>query len=78
MWRLTGVVRGLQSAMTTRLRMSSDALVEEQPVWTMLDGDAEEVGKRPEVLHGKFPLKSGNSATQKLRAGRSQDDIINI
>jgi hypothetical protein len=54
------------------------ALVEEQPVWTTLDGDAEEVVKRPEVLHGEFPLKSGNSATQKLRAGRSQDDIINI
>jgi hypothetical protein len=54
------------------------ALVEEQPIWTMLDGDAEEVVKRPEVLHGEFPLKSGNSATQELRAGHSQDDIINI
>jgi hypothetical protein len=54
------------------------ALVEEQPVWTTLDSDAEEVVKRPEVLHDEFPLKSGNSATQKLRAGRSQDDIINI
>jgi hypothetical protein len=40
-----------------------DALVEEQPVWTTLDGDAEKVVKRPEVLHGEFPLKSGNSAT---------------
>jgi hypothetical protein len=54
------------------------ALVEEQPIWTTLDGDAEEVVKRPEVLHGEFPLKSGNNATQKLRAGRSQDDIISI
>jgi hypothetical protein len=54
------------------------ALVEEQPVWTTLDGDAEEVVKRSEVLHDEFSLKSGNSATQKLRAGRSQDDIINI
>jgi hypothetical protein len=54
------------------------ALVEEQPVWMTLDGDTEEVVKRSEVLHGEFPLKSGNSATQKLRAGRSQDDIINI
>jgi hypothetical protein len=51
--------------------------VEEQPVWTTLDGDAEEVVKRP-VVHGEFPLKSGNSAMQNLRAGRSQDDIINI
>jgi hypothetical protein len=42
--------------------------VEEQPVWTTLDSDAEQVVKRPEVLHGEFPLKSGNSATQKLRA----------
>jgi hypothetical protein len=54
------------------------ALVEEQPVWTTLHGDAEEVVKRSEVLHGEFPLKSENSVTQKLRAGRSQDDIINI
>jgi hypothetical protein len=54
------------------------ALVEEQPFWMMLDGDAEEVVKRPEVLHGEFPLKSENSATQKLCVGRSQDDIINI
>jgi hypothetical protein len=36
------------------------ALVEEQPIWTTLDGDAEEVVKRSEVLHGEFPLKSGN------------------
>jgi hypothetical protein len=38
-------------------------LVEEQPVWTTLDGDAEEVVKRPEVLHGEVLLKSRNSAT---------------
>jgi hypothetical protein len=38
-------------------------LVEEQPIWTMLDGAAEEVVKQPEVLHGVFPLKNGNSAT---------------
>jgi hypothetical protein len=44
----------------------------------MLDGDAEEVVKRSEVLHGEFPLKSENSATQKLHDGRNQDDIINI
>jgi hypothetical protein len=54
------------------------ALVEEQSIWTTLDGDAEEVVKRPEVLYSEFPLKSGNSATQKLCAGRGQDDIINI
>ena len=40
------------------------ALVEEQPVWMTLDGDAEEVVKRPEVLHGEFPLKSGNGTMQ--------------
>jgi hypothetical protein len=39
------------------------ALVEEQPVWTMLDGDAKEVVKWPEVLHSEFSLKSENSAT---------------
>jgi hypothetical protein len=38
-------------------------LVEEQPIWMMLDGDAEEVVKRPEVLHGEFPLKSRNGTT---------------
>jgi hypothetical protein len=52
-------------------------VVEEQLVWTTLDGDAKKMVKRPKV-HGEFPLKSKNSATQKLRAGRSQDDIINI
>jgi hypothetical protein len=51
------------------------ALVEEQ---TTLDGDAEVVVKRLEVLHGEFSPKSENSETQKLCAGRSQDDIINI
>jgi hypothetical protein len=30
--------------------------VKKQPVWTTLDGDAEEVVKRPKILHGKFPL----------------------
>jgi hypothetical protein len=54
------------------------ALMEKQTSRTMLDGDAEEVVKRPEVLHGKFPLKSGNGTTQELRAGCGHDDIINI
>jgi hypothetical protein len=54
------------------------ALVEEQPVWTTLDSDAKEVVKWPEVLHSEFPLKSENSATQKLCDGCRQDDIINI
>jgi hypothetical protein len=30
----------------------------------MLDGDAEEVMKRPMVLYGEFPLKSGNGTAQ--------------
>jgi hypothetical protein len=54
------------------------ALMEKQTSRMMLDGDAEEVVKRPEVLHGEFPLKSGNGMTQELRAGCGQDDIINI
>jgi hypothetical protein len=53
-------------------------LVEEQPIWTTLDGDAKEVVKWPEDLHGEFPLKSGNSAMYKLCAGGSKDHIINI
>jgi hypothetical protein len=40
------------------------ALMEEQTIRTMLDDDAEKVVKRPEVLHGKFPLKSGNGTVQ--------------
>jgi hypothetical protein len=32
------------------------ALVEEHPIWTTLDSNAEEVVKRPEVLHHEFPL----------------------
>jgi hypothetical protein len=54
------------------------ALMEEQTIQTTLDGDAKEVVKRPEVLHGEFSLKSGNGTTQELRAGCGQDDIINI
>jgi hypothetical protein len=45
------------------------ALVQEQPVRMPLDSDAEEVVKRPQILHRKFPLESGNGPTQKLRAG---------
>jgi hypothetical protein len=39
-------------------------LMEEQTIQTTLDGDTEEVVKRPEVLHGKFPLKSENGTAQ--------------
>jgi hypothetical protein len=46
--------------------------------WTTLDSDAEEVVKRPEVLHGEFLLKSEYGTTQELCAGCGQDDIINI
>jgi hypothetical protein len=52
--------------------------VEEQLVWTTLNGDVEELVKRTKVIHGEFSLKSKNSATQKLRAGRNQDYIISI
>jgi hypothetical protein len=52
--------------------------MEKQTSRTTLDGDPDEVMKRPEVLHGKFPLKSGNGTAQELRAGCGQDDIINI
>jgi hypothetical protein len=38
--------------------------MEEQTIRTTLDGDAEEVVKRPGVLHGEFPLKSENGTTQ--------------
>jgi hypothetical protein len=44
-------------------------LVKKQPVWAVLDGDAEEVVKRPKILHGKFLLESRDSATQELRVG---------
>jgi hypothetical protein len=54
------------------------ALMEKQTSRTTLNGDAKEVVKRPEVLHGEFPLKSRNSTTLELRAGCGQDDIINI
>jgi hypothetical protein len=73
-------MHGLQFAMTARLRNVKHvgALMEEQTIRTTLDGAAKEVVKRPEVLHGEFLLKSGNGTTQELRAGCSQDDIINI
>jgi hypothetical protein len=43
--------------------------VQEQTVGTPLDSDAEEVVKRPQILHREFQLESGNSPTQELRAG---------
>jgi hypothetical protein len=52
--------------------------MEKQTSRMMLDGDAEEVVKRPEVLHDKFLLKSRNGTVQELCAGDGQDDIINI
>jgi hypothetical protein len=39
-------------------------LMEEQTSRTMLNGDAEEVVKRSDVLHGEFPLKRGNGTMQ--------------
>jgi hypothetical protein len=38
--------------------------MEEQTIWTTLDGDAEELVKQPKVLRGEFPLKSGNGTAQ--------------
>jgi hypothetical protein len=52
--------------------------MEKQTSRTSLDGDAEEVVKRPEVLDGEFLLKSGNGMAQELHVGCGQDDIINI
>jgi hypothetical protein len=72
----------------TRLAVSHDrtledvervgALVQEQPVGTPLDSDAEEVVKRPQILHREFPLESRNSPTQELRAGSCQNNVIDI
>jgi hypothetical protein len=39
------------------------ALMDEQTIQTMLNGDTEEVVKRPDVLHDEFPLKSRNGTT---------------
>jgi hypothetical protein len=52
--------------------------VEEQLVRTVLDGDAEEVMKQPEVLYSKLLLQGSDGAAQKLRTGRGQNNIINI
>jgi hypothetical protein len=38
--------------------------MEEQTIRMTLDGDAEEVVKRLEVLHGEFPLKTKNGMAQ--------------
>jgi hypothetical protein len=54
------------------------ALVQEQPVRMPLDSDAEEVVKRPQILHREFPLESGNGLTQKFRAGSCQNNVIDI
>jgi hypothetical protein len=53
-------------------------LVQEQPVGTPLDSDAEEVVKRSQILHREFPLESGNSLTQELHARSCQNNVIDI
>jgi hypothetical protein len=52
-------------------------LVEDQPVFMMLNSDAEKMVKRPEDFHSKLPMYNRNSEVHKLRIG-SQNDIINI
>jgi hypothetical protein len=54
------------------------ALVQEQPVGSPLDSDAEKVVKRPQILHHEFPLESGNGLTQELFAGSCQNNVIDI
>jgi hypothetical protein len=44
-------------------------MMKKQPSRMTLDGDAEEVVKRPDVLCGEFPLKSGNGTVQELCVG---------
>jgi hypothetical protein len=38
--------------------------MKQQTIRTTLDGDAEELLKQPEFLHGEFPLKSRNAMVQ--------------
>jgi hypothetical protein len=53
-------------------------LVEEQTLGTSLDGDPQEVVERPEVLHRKLPLETGDDATQKLEGGGGEDDVVDV
>jgi hypothetical protein len=54
------------------------ALVQEQPARMPLDIDAEEMMKRPQILHREFQLESGNGPTQELHAGNCQNNVIDI
>jgi hypothetical protein len=36
------------------------------------------VVERPEVLHRKLPLEAGDDATQKLRGGGGEDDVVDV
>jgi hypothetical protein len=72
----------------TRLAVSHDrtledvervgALIQEQLIRTLLDSDAKEVVKRPQILHHEFPLESENSPTQELHDGSCQNNVIYI
>jgi hypothetical protein len=53
-------------------------LVEEHARGTALDGDPQEVVERPEVLHRKLPLETGDDATQKLGGGGGEDDVVDV
>jgi hypothetical protein len=53
-------------------------LVEEHALGTTLDGDPQEVVECPEILHRKLLLEAGDDATEKLRGGGGEDDVVDI
>jgi hypothetical protein len=53
-------------------------LVEEHALGMTLDGDPQEVVEHPQVLHRKLLLEAGDDATQKLRGGGGEDDVVDV
>jgi hypothetical protein len=54
------------------------ALVEEETLRLALGGDAEEVVKGPEVLHGEFPLKGDNRAVKEVGGGCREHNVVDV
>jgi hypothetical protein len=52
--------------------------VEEETLRLALGGDAEEVVKRPLVLHPELPLKGADRALEKVGGARREHNVVDV
>jgi hypothetical protein len=54
------------------------ALVKEETLGPAFSGDADEVVKRPQVLHRELPLKGNDRALKKVGGGCCEHNIVDV